>query len=67
MVYCYSTHVKEISQFGPKVTSFLDFVQQWSCPSNSALHCLNALISDLVVQGILTEEAAYISGKEKIL
>ncbi|TRY81053.1 hypothetical protein TCAL_09447 [Tigriopus californicus] len=53
-----SSNVKELSQFGPRVHQFLDFVNGWSCPSSTALYCLNALISDLVANNILEEEAA---------
>eukprot|EP00095_Tigriopus_kingsejongensis_P011851 maker-scaffold493_size155937-snap-gene-0.22 protein:Tk11851 transcript:maker-scaffold493_size155937-snap-gene-0.22-mRNA-1 annotation:"hypothetical protein DAPPUDRAFT_95105" len=56
-----SENIDELMDFGPKVQELVRFTEKWHCPSSSALQCLNALVIDLVEEGILEEEAAYLT------
>ena len=63
----FSIHVKELTEFGPVVMDLLDFIQDWSCGTGSALICLNGLIKNLVDMHILDESAITIFGEISVL
>ena len=57
------SNVKSLAEFGPRVNDILDYIQDWSCGTGSALICLNGLVKELVEHDILDKEMARIVGK----